>query len=347
MHPLVLYCTSLALVPAICGGSDDDSLLRAASDLEQHTIQSRRAVRSGVIDFRGTGWSLVDGKQVAHPDSWGQLRHVVFKGQSVRYERLRDDGSADRFVFTEDRFIQHDNRVDPDGVLRMADVGSRESFDKLKETVFDPRRLGMVPVLSGLLYLHDIDSLLGRADRRDVRVDDGTLSGFTTKVLSFELFGGERVRYWIAPEAAYSVIRCEFEWDGGVDVVESDLVHYPDAGVWFPSRVTYKRWEDGTVTQEEVVTVESAVFGGEIADETFELAGLDLPQGLIVYDISSQTSSTWDGSQLVPRESRVPPEAFPAAPAGRSGLYLMLWLGGGVVALVLVVWSFRRRHKVR
>jgi len=82
--------------------------------------------------------------------------------------------------------------------------------------------------------------------------------------------------------------------------------------LWYPSEVVLRFTHEGKVREEQIVTVEDAVFGERMPDETFTLAGLGLAKGRQV--LSGVKFLVWDGNRLAADASEVlsPPEVSQA-----------------------------------
>ena len=118
------------------------------------------------------------------------------------------------------------------------------------------------------------------------------------------------------------------------------LKKYGPDEVWFPNETLFRIACNGKVNTEEIVTVEDAVFGEDISDETFSLAGLGLPKGRAV--LSKGKFLTWDGDRLV-GDGGFQPEQPPEVSGTRFAMVASS-LSLAVIAAVLLWYRMRRRN---
>lgn len=133
-----------------------------------------------------------------------------------------------------------------------------------------------------------------------------------------------------------------------VHSVESNLEQFADGGVWFPRRITRETRVNSNVTRREVMDVVEGIFGREIDDQIFTIAGMaELPKGKRFSDRtqgSNEVQLIWDGQNAVTVSG--PRVALAQAPSGnglsRSLLIVACVFGIAFCALTLA-W---RRSKL-
>ncbi len=216
----------------------------------------------------------------------------------------------------------------------------------------DLRWLGIYIVRSGALHAAVPTAILSNPARTETTVETVVLDGVECQLVRITMKKGQKVAYWISPSEQYAVKRAEIASTAGGRFWESRIeatgqVHQP-SGIWFPTRCKYRQQIDGQLESEEVVDVRVISLNEKIPDETFTLAGMNLPVGLPVTDsrgVGDPLTMKWDGTQLVPRPDALPgSRELERAEVAQSTQRRAVWFGFSVlfaVVAALLVWRYR------
>lgn len=164
----------------------------------------------------------------------------------------------------------------------------------------NPRVLGMAPSGFEALGSYGLEDMLLRADRRFTSMTEIEHDGQQIWECRYSIGTevDEHCTTWIAPTLGYSLLRYHSDGRHQDNRWSTELLvtpeFYPDASVWYPKEVTYRRVVNGQLVREELITVDSATFNMPISAEEFTTEGLNLPDGT-EFLVNSQEMQIRDG----------------------------------------------------
>jgi hypothetical protein len=191
-----------------------------------------------------------------------------------------------------------------------------------------------------------------RGDRVDPSVTDVKFEGRAAKQISFRAGTGHRisVKIWVSAEQRSAVLGIRVESAVGspptphVWEVVSEPKLWPPQDIWYPSRVTYRFSEAGSLIEEEVATIDSLVYDQAPPEAVFTLAGLQPEQGREVVMHGTELMA-WDQGKLAPFRAGAPPEPVDVGPAGRQRFNWILLANGVFLIGVATFLAFRFLRK--
>jgi hypothetical protein len=168
---------------------------------------------------------------------------------------------------------------------------------------YHPRLLGMFPWTVQSLEQFELGALFTRKDRQIIEIiRERDVGANLWKVTSKPTESRSTLTSWIDPEKGPSITRLKIMGSSGgntgQDEVQVEYAKFGNAGIWYPARVSYRRTENGKLTFHEDTVTLAADFDSDIANDTFRLAGLDLPAGREV-TVDVVHPCIWDGKQLI------------------------------------------------
>lgn len=191
-------------------------------------------------------------------------------------------------------------------------------------------------------------------ERSPPTVEATTVEGEAAWVLkSTWLRTGRDSRIYIFPGKGHSVGLIE---GSGKNRYHSELEQDSKTGIWFPKKFVGEEFEDGVLKDRDTVTVHLREFNQPIDPAVFTLAGMNLPEGVEVFDpnlppggIAPPRLQYRDGQIAPYREKSVPPEAVsqprPVDPSVVPGRYRWWYAGAallfGIAAAVLIRRAIR------
>jgi hypothetical protein len=152
--------------------------------------------------------------------------------------------------------------------------------------------------------------------------------------------------YWVVPQMGYSVIRFESEKsfsNGHKAVIHYTLKPKQYDDVWFPAEMHYQLEENGKITDEEIQTIEEAMFSQSIDNKSFALENLEIPQGTEVV-VNGKFLKYWDGTKL---------SDFPSSPLPHKDQmttqrrWKIFFIGNTILLLLLALHFYRRYLRIR
>jgi hypothetical protein len=229
----------------------------------------------------------------------------------------------------------------------------------------DPRYLGVIP-------RDFLDSAVTQPDSFFTPTDEGitveteAIAGEECVKLSYTCLYGTRNELWLVPRLNHAVIKARsyrVEKPTSDRVVESELAHYANTDIWFPTVVTFTERQDGAVICTQHLTVARALFNDSAAvDKMFSIANIPTVQAGDDVNWFSSISPpalgplTWNGEQIVGANAKSD-DAKKGDQTVFSGngvrfLWLNLAVLAGIVGIVLIARSFvslrgRSEHKPR
>jgi hypothetical protein len=217
----------------------------------------------------------------------------------------------DQFVFNDKEYLE-DTGASKDIVVT---IESRFEEDEpgSRRFAFDPRSLGMCFGGSSAMGQDGISAFVpffdGHSDESTVTESD--LDGMDTLLLERKFVSessGKReqfIRVWLAPQYGYSIVAAELSDGENGRFLTSELKQY-EAGIWFPTSVTYREKTAGSVTKEKTLSVLEAKFNVAVDPSEFSVKGLNLKKGRRVSVATNgiDFGYEWSGTDLVPLGKR-------------------------------------------
>lgn len=308
-----------------------------ADQLLQSLLDQRLALRSGQLHF------TVENIETHFVFEY----EYTFDGENRRMDVTYPPGSFNsagssapstfsrvvKYVVTDEEFLYHivELRENPETYVatkvsmdewrgNVRDDPRYEYTHSMHKQAFDPRIIGVATQQVGAWWRIGLSDLLESQTLRTGAVRSDRLNDESVWVIDAHYESGIDTRLWFSPEKGGSIVASRVEMDDNgtpfADVMSAKVAEYPAGNdqVWFPSEVhSYRELPDGR-TSESLLRIESAEFNLEIPEETFTLAGFDLPIGTHVAVPRSeyvrlseksgavQRQKKWDGTQLVPLE---------------------------------------------
>lgn len=316
---------------AACGGEAPgvDQILQ----MEKQLIESRRAIHSGQVVLKTV---LRVFKQAPETEGVTKTHTTYFEGSKIRCDIESDRGEGVRqSVWTESAFIRS-NPASPEAAI----FGPKTRSDS--SGLPDPRRLGLICWSYDAINTRGYEEILLNPNRHDFKIEAGSHEGEPVWKVSFRYPVGENDvfgEYWLSEHQGglpvYIEVKTAPEKEPYSRSITTKLEEYEVDQVWFPSEVVFRVTENNEVVAEQVITVEEAVFGKDIADDAFTLAGLGLPKGRAVR--TDDEYLYWDGNRL--RDRPVLEE-----PSRTSGPRLLIVAVSVLLAVVGAVLLWYRQH---
>jgi hypothetical protein len=194
----------------------------------------------------------------------------------------------------------------------------------------------------------NLDEFMLRPDRKDLRMEKDVLNGESVWKVTYKLVAAyeQEVRFWISPRQGYGMLRFESDRDFGsyrrTFKLLVDLSQYEQGGVWYPKKVVYQETKDGKLEEEEIASVEEAVFSREIPDETYSIAALNLSSDR-EFTVDGR-SMVWNGAKLVPS---APDWNITGPPTVQWRTWVPFVCGAAVLAAISVGFFLNWRRKQR
>jgi len=338
---LMILSIGIACAPAgflATARADEVPSVDEILEMEKRMLETRKAIRSGRV--------VVRTRLTKFPRDPSQ------ENVTWRHETYLEDGNirVDSSV--------GENRsqtiVTPDNMIRgFSDQSSVHVFGpqtrpERPDGVSDPRRLGIVVWYYDSINNHGYEGIFLNPNRDQFKVEAGTDAGEPVWKVSFRMsietlprpiFG----EYWLSESKGGLPVYIGTRDEGGDEEYSESLnvklKEYGPGGVWFPSEATFRRTRGGEILTEQITTVEEAVFGEDLPDETFMLAGMGLPEGKII-DFDGELA-TWNGQRAVGQgEGGI----GPAPPPSGRVWWAMISIVLAVVAAVLLGLRAKRRR---
>ncbi len=173
---------------------------------------------------------------------------------------------------------------------------------------FDPREIGIVPGGLATLKTFDIKQILVPEDfstctRSQIEVNGRKLERVEHSIANKRLKAVLLIDTDRGPSVVYSSLRSPGpRREEVIDTVESELLAYGAERLWFPSISVHTRTVDGKVVEKTTYKVTQADFNSKVDHKLFTLAGLDLPEGHSVIEMTSERNrkvSYWVNGKLV------------------------------------------------
>jgi hypothetical protein len=266
---------------------------------EKEIIQSRTGIRSGRVVLTRT---IVSSRE---PMNQGLVQRYVtyFDGDKMRADVNSTSPLETAFtktVFTKDTFIREGK------AFEFVQVYGALTRPKSTIEVPDPRRLGLIAWTFSTISQLGFEVHFVRPDRDQFRVEAGIDGGEPIWKVRYRIPRAGRPafgEYWLAPKKGGMPIYIEVSGGEGnqstKQSVKVNLRQYGPNGIWFPEQVVFRYFQGASVVDEEVDSVEEAVFGESVPDRLFTVAGLGLPKGRVVS--LDGDLMIWSGERLSPK----------------------------------------------
>lgn len=348
-------------------------------EAETKALEVRQAIHSGELRLRLNSDRARD-----------SLFHIFFDGPKVRFDRSRQvagirlppssDGATEvkgraphmelftKTVITPDKYIFFSPSKLEDGNSLSVKSGPMTTGESYEKDIFDIRTLGIVPLPYSLLYRHHAKDVLANADRVNSWASEDMLGGIRCIKCVHTTERGNTISVWVAPEQGYSILKSQGEHtsrSGALRVyrVESVLEHHIESDVWFPSEVRFQSLRDGEILEEEQWYVEQAMFNQPIGPETFELAGLEIPDGHTVIGVPEAQPvgfAVWDAEEkkaVQPNAEKIkkampkqilPSTATPIEEKGKERHWVKTIIVLNVIVIgivILAIWLHSKQRK--
>lgn len=264
---------------------------------ERQIIESRKAIQSGRVAVR-TRLTKCDRDPTREN---AELKYVsYFQGDKVRCDQ-GTPGHLYQAVFAPDVTIHANEK---EASVLVLGPQAPQAPPKAARFLPDPRRLGAVVWFYDTISNHGYEEIFLRPNRDQFKIEAGDCGGEQVWKVTFRISGARGTaigEYWLSDgKGGLPVYIAMSAGEGDKQTsksVTTKLKEYGSNHVWFPSEVVFRMTEGSKVTAEQRITVESAVFGEPIPEETFSLRGLGLPIGRSI-DLDGHLWF-WDGEKPV------------------------------------------------
>jgi hypothetical protein len=250
--------------------------------LEKQIIQSRTGIGSGRV--------VLTRKIVSTRQSMNQglvQRYVsYFDGDKTRADVNSTSPLGATFaktVFTKDTFIREGK------AFEFVQVYGALTRPKSTIEVPDPRRLGLIAWSFPTINQLGFEVHFMRPDRDQFRVEAAIDTDEPIWKVRYRIPRAARPgfgEYWLAPRKGNMPVYIEVSGGEGNQAtkqsVKVTLRQYGPNRIWFPEQVVFRYFQGATVTEEEIDSVEEAVFDERVPDRIFAVEGLTLPKGRVV-----------------------------------------------------------------
>ena len=327
--------------------------------IEEDAIERRRALRSGEVLLKSTGWFRSPG---AARTEFGWNATIVFEGKKRRSDKRRtdlpefagNDAAAPREIlcYSDDVHIFFNGRPPEDDRSMMMNVFDLDHFnDSVRMRVVDPRILGMVPSASANTVQYELDRFVGTSDYKSIRIEPASWEGLDAWKITKVLPKDVTFRSWIVPDRDFAVVRVESEYeDAGKSHVHSTasrLGYRESIRSWYPSHCDHRVTIDGEEVEYESLEIQVKQFSDPIDPEVFTLVGMDIPPGTGVQRVPTTLAGylSWNGSEIV--SSYSPPAPPPATGVGGNPTLLVVSSLAAATAVACCWWLFFRKAPPR
>ncbi len=307
-----------------------------AEQLQNGALDARRGIKRGELRVDAKTRQF-EGDAITERESWWVF---AFDENKLRCDYHQGGEYVHKSVLSGDDFISHLSDSNTTGSF-LVKMGSVLHHDGNFPGLFHPLVLGMVSASVGHLYSHSEDTQVGRfLDRPSTVAFDTNANAYR---IDYVFDDESTLRVWVDTERGYSVIRIErasqFQHERLLDAVSSEVVQRN--GVWFPSKVTWRRSHGDALLVEEVLIIRDAVFNQDVDHVAFTLAGMDIPAGTHI-QVVQNGSAIWDGSKMIRRNSIPDTIDTQNSHRGWTVLFAVVFMGT-IVGTVLIVIFARRK----
>jgi hypothetical protein len=300
-----------------------------------------RDFRIGDVDAKTRQF---EGDAVTESESWWAF---TFDEHKLRCDYQQGNELVHKSVLSGDDFISHLSVAGSSSKF-VVEMGSVSHRDGGFPGLFYPLVLGMVSAAAGLLHSHGEDSQVGRfLDRPSTVTFDTNANAYR---IDYVFDDGSKLRFWIDPKRGNSVIRIErdsrFQQAELLDTVSSEIVQRN--GVWFPTKVTWRRSHGDALLVEEILTIRDALFNKNVNHVGFTLAGMNVPAGTYIRTRPNTGSAIWEGSEIIWQSSvsgAMETSGAMDTPYSHRGwgFFRVVMLLGAIVCTALIAYVYFRQ----
>ncbi len=323
------------------------------STLQRAVNEHRREIKSGIFEIHCAGrYSLgVD----EFDDTYaleGRLRRIERKWLTRRGKVLTEgDRYRDLVAFGEKKHVWYTEARDSVSQARIMlnyfDL-TKIGADNTGMQITDPRLLGnSCDDLRNTVHFNlGSGCFLWRGKMKDIQIVDATIDGSPCKQVSYKDEKGNEDAWVVDIGRGYNLLSRKIKATAGgtsiIESVKSELPSVSDSGIWFPSKVSYRREENGKEVTSEQLTIRLSHLNKPIAPKLFTLAGMDILPGTGINENppSTHKQQVWDGHEIKVIEPPLAtaPRVFQPVTGGTNWSLLMVSIGSGLVFLG-VLWK--------
>lgn len=165
--------------------------------------------------------------------------------------------------------------------------------------------IGLVPASFQNYVYYNLESYIGNGDRNDLKITPDLRNDKLLKISYVTKFG-LNVYYVVDTDKDFSVIELNLLADDGKQRREhsvlSTLSQDKKTGLWFPNECMFEEKLNGSLVMAQNLHVVIESINQTVDPRMFQLAGLNLPSGVGVTRLTSDTdksgSYVWDGTLL-------------------------------------------------
>jgi hypothetical protein len=319
--------------------------------LEKPVLASRPLIRAGRLELDSR---YITNKIQSVYEKFTTHYTVYFDGAKLRMDseaRFPNHTVLERRILNDNEFITAD-RLSPGHPLPAILVNQATERMAPESGMFHPALVGLRAQSIIVIGHIGVFNPFERGDRVDLSVTDGKFEGRAAKQISFRAGRGHRtsVKISLSADQAGAVLGIRVESTVGspptphVWEIVSEPKLWPPQDIWYPSRVTYRFSEAGSLIEEEVATIDSLVYDQAPPEAVFTLAGLQPEQGREVVMHGAELMA-WDQGKLAPLRAGAPSEPVDVGPAGRQRFNWILLANGVFLIGVATFLAFRFLRK--
>lgn len=224
----------------------------------------------------------------------------------------------------------------------------------------DARAIGMAPATLRNLIYFNLESFVGRTDKKNANVSPSTHKGIPCWLLRYTTSDKFDDQLYIAPSMDYSVIYFKIDaYDNSqevprraivrTDVVDTEMAKDQASGLWFPKRAHYRAYVRGELQREERLTLNVKSLNQDLDPSYFTLSTMDVKPGTHIQRIppSPDGELYWDGTSIKVEDASgdTAPPPPPQRGHGRRWFLIANALIFAIVAVYLLVKAMSRKSK--
>lgn len=330
------------------------ALAMEPSTEERCVMNARHSIRSGEVDI-----TIQNGEKNGIQQS--RKMTLIFDNAKLRTEYHNTAAATPEsrlssqipFGQNSHTYVMSDNGVisySTDGTV--VTVNSTDSW-RMPMSFFEIRALGIIPGRFANLSDVKIDSIFmldKRISSKWVAANSG--DDKSLRKMEYEWHGGQTGVLSFSPneggELRKATLLSLYNGRQIRDEIEIELAKW-DERVWFPKKVVFRRFNEGSEIICETTEVTRAKFNVAISPQKFKIEGLGIKPGTEIIDMrpDGEPAKVWDGSRGVPQRSSmfVDPSDRKAA-TGKGGFFASGLVLAGISATAAFLW-LRSRHATK
>lgn len=328
-----------------------NALEQLIDTLERPVLDSRQQLRVGRLELDSR---YITNKIQSVYEKFTTHFTVYFDGAKLRMDseaRFPNHTVLERRILNDNEFITAD-RLSPGHALPAILVNQATERMAPESGMFHPALVGLRAESIIEIGHIGVFNPFERGDRVDLSVTDVKFEGRAAKQISFRAGKGHRtsVKTWVSADQRSAVLGIRVESTVGspptphVWEIVSEPKLWPPQDLCYPSRVTYRFSEAGSLIEEEVATIDALVYDQAPPEAVFTLAGLQPEQGREIV-LHGTELMAWDQGQLAPLRAGAPSEPVDVVPAGRQRFNWILLANGVFLIGVATFLAFRFLRK--